>query len=345
MAEIDVYKEWLGIPEEQRPPNHYQLLRVVEFEDDMERIQGFYKKLNAHVRKYATGQYSLESQELLNELAKAMLCLTDPVRKREYDESLGREFEEDPYATKTVSQLLVENGTLTRDQSKEVDEFAERRGLSFRDAVVQMKLANAETAARALAQELSRSYVDLTDLYPDDSVLDQIPRNLVKKHAVLPLFIDDDVLLIACSDEPDHDLEDELRLRLGIPMRGVIATPLAINHAIAKYYAPGARDESAVATASKQKAKSKSKSKDKKSKDKGEKKSILDKGEDARENKMIGIIILCWCVAGGYALDNFVLLPLFNRLGILSNWATLIFLMVLAPLLAAYPVYDKYFKK
>ena len=30
-AEIDVYKEWLGIPEGDRPPDHYQLLRLVQF--------------------------------------------------------------------------------------------------------------------------------------------------------------------------------------------------------------------------------------------------------------------------------------------------------------------------
>ena len=31
---LDVYKEWLGIPEGPRPPDHYALLRLVQFEDD-----------------------------------------------------------------------------------------------------------------------------------------------------------------------------------------------------------------------------------------------------------------------------------------------------------------------
>jgi len=78
MSDIDVYKEWLGIPADVRPPDHYTLLRLVMFEDDAEKVRANYRKLNAHVRKYATGQYLLRSQELLNELAKAMLCLTDP---------------------------------------------------------------------------------------------------------------------------------------------------------------------------------------------------------------------------------------------------------------------------
>ena len=89
---MDFYKEWLGIPDGPRPPDHYELLRLKQFDDDTAKVRANYKKLNAHVRKYATGQYSVPSQELLNEIAKAMLCLTDPERKRDYDESLGRVF-------------------------------------------------------------------------------------------------------------------------------------------------------------------------------------------------------------------------------------------------------------
>ena len=43
---MDVYKEWLGIPEGQRPPNHYELLRLVQFEDEVSKVRDNYKKLN-----------------------------------------------------------------------------------------------------------------------------------------------------------------------------------------------------------------------------------------------------------------------------------------------------------
>ena len=68
--QLDVYRDWLKITETQRPLNHYQLLRLKPFEDDVARIRAHYRKLNAHVRKYATGDYAEESQELLNELAQ-----------------------------------------------------------------------------------------------------------------------------------------------------------------------------------------------------------------------------------------------------------------------------------
>src|SRR5574340_1494963 len=88
--QIDVYREWLGIAETARPLNYYQVLRLKNFEDDASKVRAHYRKMNAHVRKFGTGDYAKQSQDLLNELAKAMLCLTDAERKREYDASLGR---------------------------------------------------------------------------------------------------------------------------------------------------------------------------------------------------------------------------------------------------------------
>lgn len=302
---IDVYKEWLGIPEGPRPPDYYALLRLVQFEDDVDKIRKNYKKLNGHVRKYATGDYSVESQDLLNELAKAMLCLTDAERKQEYDRSQGREIDDRDAATgrRPVTAYLADQGVLSAEQVQAVKTHAEKTGLSLRDSVVQLKLADAETVARAWASELGLSYVDLADMLPDDTVLDQLPKTLVRRYSCLPLFVDDDRVLIACANEPDHELEDEIRLRFGLPMCAVVATPLAINQAIAKYYAPGARNE-AVAIDTGKKGAGK----------KGPAKSTaatqgpvrLSADEKAQQKKM-AILICCWIFVGCMLLDNFVL--------------------------------------
>ena len=88
--QLDVYRDWLGISEAERPLSYYQILKLPPFEDDAEKVRASYRKLNAHVRRYQTGEFGPQSQQLLNELAKAMLCLTDAHRKGDYDASLGR---------------------------------------------------------------------------------------------------------------------------------------------------------------------------------------------------------------------------------------------------------------
>lgn len=305
---IDVYKEWLGIPEGARPPDHYQLLRLVQFEDDSEKVRKNYKKLNTHVRKYATGQYSTESQSLLNELAKAMLCLTDVESKQEYDQSLGRVIDDRDATTgrRPMLSYLQEDGVLSAEQVREVKSHAERTGLSIRDTLVQLKLVEPDVATRAYARELGRPYVDLADMLPDDSVLDQVPRNVVRRHVCLPLFVDHGTVLVACAEEPDSELEDEIRLRFGIPLRAVLATPLSINQGIAKYYAAGLRKEAPDVTKGKSSGKSSS-----------PKEKVVLTEEDKAQRRQYGILGMCWSVIGFSLLDTFLLYDwIYKKIGL-----------------------------
>ena len=304
---LDVYKDWLGIPEDQRPPDHYQLLRLVKFEDDESKIQGNYRKLNAHVRKYATGQYMDESQALLNELAKAMLCLTDVERKREYDAQLGREFDEAevPGTRPPIEQVLLNDGHVHAGQVEEAKKMCQNLGIDMRDALVQLKAVKADVAARGLATSLGIPYVELAEMIPDDSVLDRVPRTFVKQHSIIPLFVDeeDDVLLIACVNQLTADAEDELRLRFELPVRQVLAAPLAINQAIAKYYAPGAREE---VDDDFQPAKKRGNGKPAKAA-KGRKSKKSSRPTDPREQKQLCIIIFCMSFVVANLIDGFVI--------------------------------------
>ena len=320
---LDVYKDWLGIPDGPRPPDHYSLLRLVQFEDDTEKIRANYRKLNGHVRKYASGQYSIPSQELLNELAKAMLCLTDSERKREYDESQGREFPEEKSHTgnRLTENILAEQGVITKQQIKEVKEFADKRGLTVRDAVVQMKLTDIETATRAYAVELGVSFVDLSETIPDDGVLDRVSRTTVRRNSIIPLFVDEDYILVACTDELTHDLEQELRLSFDLPVRPVLAAPMAINQAISKYYPPGTRETPVAAAKKNTKAAEPKKGDAKKSKkeEKAAPKSKADAGpkrywsqltpEEQAGRTQIGYLIMCWGTISSVLLDQFVVFP------------------------------------
>lgn len=256
--ELDIYRDWLGIPDKERPLNYYQLLRVPKFEDDTEKIRAHYRKMNAHVRKYATGKYAAESQKLLNELAKAMLCLTDAQRKREYDASLGRE----TAATgerRSFEEVLLANKLVDQDQLTKAKNYANAVNVDIRDAVLQQKLAEPEAVMLAFAESQGLPYVVLDDVGVDERLVPQIPPSTARQHSCVPIMADDGQLLMASPNPLVPDVEEDLRLRTGMPVRTVLCTPASLNEAVTKHYPRDMPEPAPVKAKSQPKQKKKSK--------------------------------------------------------------------------------------
>mgnify|MGYP000176879108 CR=1 FL=1 len=244
--QIDVYREWLGITETERPLNYYQLLKLKQFEDDPEKIRASYRKLNAHVRRYQTGEFGPQSQQLLNELAKAMLCLTDAQRKSDYDASLGRVRVEEGKRP-TFEQILLSRKMLTPEQLNRVRAFADAVGLPIRDALLQQKSVSAEAVMQAYAESVGLPYVDLAETGIDETLVLQIPTAVARNFSCVPVMVDDGQLLIASPNPLNPDMEEHLRHRVGMPVRSVFCTPAGVNAAIDKYYSREALQAAAAA--------------------------------------------------------------------------------------------------
>ena len=89
MAEqFDPYRKWLGIPSQDQPPNHYQLLGIPALENDPDVIENAANRQMAHVRTFQIGKHSKTSQQILNELSAAKRCLLISEKKADYDAKL-----------------------------------------------------------------------------------------------------------------------------------------------------------------------------------------------------------------------------------------------------------------
>jgi curved DNA-binding protein CbpA len=86
----DPYRDWLGITSPERPPNHYQLLGLAEFESDLAKISAAFENRFGRVRLYQVGARSEEATQLLQRLSAAYAELSDARRKAEYDARLPR---------------------------------------------------------------------------------------------------------------------------------------------------------------------------------------------------------------------------------------------------------------
>lgn len=85
---FDPYHRWLGIPPEDQPPNYYRLLGLKLFESDADVIDSAVNRQMAHLRTFQVGPHAALSQNLLNEVATARVCLLNPTKKAAYDDSM-----------------------------------------------------------------------------------------------------------------------------------------------------------------------------------------------------------------------------------------------------------------
>src|SRR3954452_2216232 len=87
---FDPYHKWLGIPPEEQPPHHYRLLGVAPFESDTDVINNAADQRMGLLKTFATGAQGSLSEEILNEVARARVCLLNPARKIAYDDALRK---------------------------------------------------------------------------------------------------------------------------------------------------------------------------------------------------------------------------------------------------------------
>ncbi len=85
---FDPYYKWLGIPRKDQPPNHYRLLGIEPFESDADVITHAADQRMGHLKAFQAGKHSVATQQLLNQIAAAKLCLLDDESRRIYDEKL-----------------------------------------------------------------------------------------------------------------------------------------------------------------------------------------------------------------------------------------------------------------
>ena len=107
MSEFDPYVVWLEIDPALCPPNFYDLLGITPFESDSAIIEKAFEERLRLVRSFQTGPRGLYTQDLLNELTQARLCLLNEQDRLAYDEFLRGGRSKPPVAIENLSSGAV----------------------------------------------------------------------------------------------------------------------------------------------------------------------------------------------------------------------------------------------
>ena len=125
--DFDPYHKWLGIPREQRPVTHYQLLGIAPTEKDLDVIEDAAIRQTTHVRSYQLGPHAEACQRVLNEIASARQTLLNPEKRRQYDASLPRPAPPTPTAVVAAPVVTAPSPTKPSTRPKPAKKVASPR--------------------------------------------------------------------------------------------------------------------------------------------------------------------------------------------------------------------------
>jgi len=222
-------------PETKKPATLYDLLRLKPLETDQAVIRKHFHKLVEQVRAQLAKEPGSEKwRKTLADMTKAMLVLTDARRKADYDGTIGgRSDREKP----TSMERIVRGRKVLDDAALEkAKKFADTVNLDLHEAIINQKLAPADVVMPLYADSLGVPFVDLADLEIDPDLVPTVPAMMARQNSLTPVLKDEGAVVVASPKPLKPEIEEQLSLRFGAPIRPVICTKAAIDDAIAKYY-------------------------------------------------------------------------------------------------------------
>lgn len=158
----DACYELLGIPPVEQPASHYRLLGLSSFESNRQVISNAADRRMAFVRQLASGPFSKLTQEVLNLLSEAKICLLNEVRREQYDKELAYQKEQ----SDSVASNLTYHRDSTTPTGKAKQESLE---LYLPDAKIGTVNDLLEAAIDSLCKSNQPRNVTLSELDEDDA--------------------------------------------------------------------------------------------------------------------------------------------------------------------------------
>lgn len=137
---------------------------------------------------------------------------------------------------KRIGEVLIEQGLITDEQLKEGLEEQKKTGKQLGRCIVQLGYITEHKLIDILAAQLDIPHVRLDNFTFSRTLLDSIPREMVKRYKAIPIFENNEAITIAMADPTDLRTIDHFKFKTGKEIDPVIASERDIMAAIDKYY-------------------------------------------------------------------------------------------------------------
>ncbi|HEY8668350.1 MAG TPA: ATPase, T2SS/T4P/T4SS family, partial [Tepidisphaeraceae bacterium] len=122
-----------------------------------------------------------------------------------------------------LGEILIEWKIITAKDLTRALDHAKTKGLRIGEALVDLKIASETQVYKALAAQHNMEYFDLDKNAVPPNAVNLIPDELMRKHVIIPLGLENGRLRVAIHDPLDLEMLDILRFRLNKEIRTVLA--------------------------------------------------------------------------------------------------------------------------
>lgn len=133
---------------------------------------------------------------------------------------------------KKLGEILVSWNIVNPNAVSDAVTYASEHGKRIGEALVELELATEEDVSKALAVQFEMPFVDLDKNVGVTSALDLIPDDLIRRHKVLPMAVENNRLKVIIPDPLNLELLDLLRFRLNMEIDCALAPESKIQRFI-----------------------------------------------------------------------------------------------------------------
>jgi type II secretory ATPase GspE/PulE/Tfp pilus assembly ATPase PilB-like protein len=147
-----------------------------------------------------------------------------------------------------IGRLLVEGGFINQAQLDEARAHAQAAGGPLRGALVSKNFLADETYSTFLSIQMRVPLVDLRQVTVSPDAVRLVPEELARRHGVLPLAVEGDVLRVAMDDPQDMDAINTLSTVTGLIVKARLPAQGSVAPLLDRYYKTSPQIEREIRT-------------------------------------------------------------------------------------------------
>ena len=113
-----------------------------------------------------------------------------------------------------LGEILYRKGLVNKEGLMKAIKRSKANNKRLGETLIEMEMVSEDEVSQAIAKQFGLEYIDLDEQEIPKSARNLVPEELMRKHLILPLGMDNGRLKLIISDPLDLDALDLLRFRL-----------------------------------------------------------------------------------------------------------------------------------